>query len=234
MESPRQYDTSSAKSYDVFFRSPRATFNEVTISSRLTQKVVRFATDNLTIPAFLVGADFLAAKTRIIRSRNLCIDVCKVVGALETSLMEDSRYLDGEFVLGRGMGSGSDLPINLYLHGGAHSFMSPKSHRVITSRLSSECRALVYALDYRLSPESIYPDVLVAYFALANGENAYGSSIDGYTRTPGRRVFIAGDRYVFSHTNYQFRRLSFSPTITTSSRPRISPTVWSSFDISIP
>jgi acetyl esterase/lipase len=156
----------------------------------------------LTIPAFLVGADITAAKTRIIRSRNLCIDVCKVVGALETSLMEDSRHLDGEFVLGRGMGSGSDLPIILYLHGGAHSFMSPKSHRVITSRLSSECRALVYALDYRLSPESIFPsaleDVLAAYLALANGENEYRSSIDGYTHTLGRRVFIAGDRYVSS------------------------------------
>jgi hypothetical protein len=28
---------------------------------------------------------------------------------------------------------------------------------------------------------------------LATRENAYGSSIDGYTHTPGRRIFIAGD-----------------------------------------
>jgi acetyl esterase/lipase len=87
----------------------------------------------LTIPAFLVGADFLAAKTRIIRSRNLCIDVCKVIGALESCPVENTRYLDGEFVIGQGMGSGSDLPIILYLHGGAHSFMSPTSSDNLSS-----------------------------------------------------------------------------------------------------
>lgn len=75
--------------------------------------------------------------------------------------------------------------------------MSPRSHRVITSRLSYECDALVYALDYRLAPESIFPsaieDALAAYLALT-GDSSYESSIDGYVHSPGRRVFIAGDR----------------------------------------
>jgi acetyl esterase/lipase len=129
----------------------------------------------------------------------MCEVVCKIVGVLEPSLGENTRHLDGEFVLGKGIASGSDLPIILYLHGGAHSFMSPKSHRVITARLSSECRALVYALDYRLSPESIFPsaleDALASFLSLSSGKNSYESSIDGFTHSHGRRVFIAGDRY---------------------------------------
>jgi acetyl esterase/lipase len=161
----------------------------------------QYSPDNLALPAFLVGADISDAKTRIIQSRELSNDVCKIVGT-QPCFVEDTRYLDGEFVLGSGMTSGVDMPLILYLHGGANSALSSKSHRAITSRLSSECRALVYALDYRLSPESIFPsaleDVLAAYLALANGEYAYGSSINGYTHTPGRRIFIAGDRYVSS------------------------------------
>ncbi len=76
--------------------------------------------------------------------------------------------------------------------------MSPRSHRAITSRLSSECDAIVYALDYRLSPESIFPsaieDALAACLALT-GDSSYDSSIEDYVHSPGRRVFVAGDRF---------------------------------------
>lgn len=41
----------------------------------------------------------------------------------------------------------------LYVHGGAYRVGSPKSHRLITSRLSQVSNAAVLAVDYRLMPE---------------------------------------------------------------------------------
>lgn len=42
----------------------------------------------------------------------------------------------------------------LYIHGGAYMMGSPKSHRLITSRLSEIANAAVLAIDYRLMPEN--------------------------------------------------------------------------------
>jgi hypothetical protein len=81
-------------------------------------KVVRFATDNLTIPAFIVEASITAANTTIALSEQLCSDICNVVGALKPSIVHKSRILEGEFVLGNGMALRSNMPIILYLHGG--------------------------------------------------------------------------------------------------------------------
>ncbi|KAI9101106.1 alpha/beta hydrolase fold-domain-containing protein [Phlyctochytrium arcticum] len=65
-------------------------------------------------------------------------------------------------------------PVILYLHGGAHIFLSPKSHRGLTSRLSQACRAKVLAVDYRLVPEHAFPsaveDAVAAYCALIGYE----------------------------------------------------------------
>lgn len=44
-----------------------------------------------------------------------------------------------------------------YLHGGSYVQGSPRTHRVITSRLSAASRARVLALDYRLAPEHPFP-----------------------------------------------------------------------------
>jgi len=41
----------------------------------------------------------------------------------------------------------------LYIHGGAYMVGSPKSHRLITSRLSEVSNSAVLAVDYRLMPE---------------------------------------------------------------------------------
>lgn len=41
----------------------------------------------------------------------------------------------------------------LYIHGGAYVMGSPKSHRLITSRLSRIANAAVLVIDYRLMPE---------------------------------------------------------------------------------
>ena len=45
----------------------------------------------------------------------------------------------------------------LYLHGGGYVSCSPRSHRAITASLARMLKRSVFALDYRLAPESPFP-----------------------------------------------------------------------------
>jgi acetyl esterase/lipase len=73
----------------------------------------------------------------------------------------------------------------LYLHGGAYSVGSAATHRAITSHLAKAAHASVFAINYRLAPEHIFPaatdDALEAYRWLLD---------NGYS---GNNIFIAGD-----------------------------------------
>lgn len=60
--------------------------------------------------------------------------------------------LTGEWVQAPGTSSSRRM---LYIHGGAFTLGSPRSHRGLTSRLSKLADAAVFAVDYRLMPE--YP-----------------------------------------------------------------------------
>jgi len=73
----------------------------------------------------------------------------------------------------------------LYLHGGAYVFCSPRTHRVLTSRLTLDTGLPVLAPKYRLAPEHPFPaaldDALAAYhWLLALG-------------IPASRIVVAGD-----------------------------------------
>jgi monoterpene epsilon-lactone hydrolase len=79
----------------------------------------------------------------------------------------------------------ADLSCILYFHGGGYIAMSPRTHRVITSRLAIWSRARCFALEYRLAPEHPFPaaldDALQAWRALiAEG-------------IPSSRLVMAGD-----------------------------------------
>jgi acetyl esterase/lipase len=58
----------------------------------------------------------------------------------------------------------------LYLHGGAYYMFSAATHRTITIPLSKYTDARVFALDYRLAPETRFPgqlhDAVLAYLRL--------------------------------------------------------------------
>lgn len=73
----------------------------------------------------------------------------------------------------------------LYLHGGGYFAMSPKTHRVITSRLAVWSNSRLFALDYRLAPEHPFPaaldDAVAAFRALIA------------TGTPAAEIVVAGD-----------------------------------------
>ena len=98
----------------------------------------------------------------------------------------DIDGVPGEWVLAEGADSDRRL---LYLHGGAFTMGSPRSHRIITSKLSSISGSAVLAVDYRLMPEHRRLDGLadcqIAYrWILENGPN--GSTLLN-------TLFVAGD-----------------------------------------
>jgi monoterpene epsilon-lactone hydrolase len=72
----------------------------------------------------------------------------------------------------------------LYLHGGGYFFGSPQTHRQLTCGIAKQARAQVWALDYRLAPESPFPaaleDAVAAFRFLAQA-------------CPGKRILLAGD-----------------------------------------
>jgi acetyl esterase len=57
--------------------------------------------------------------------------------------------------------SSGALPIVVYFHGGSWMLGSPESHDLPVARLCAEANVAVLSLDYRLSPESAFPDALM-------------------------------------------------------------------------
>lgn len=146
--------------------------------------LVRFATQ-FKLPDFLFDATFAQDRIQIQNSPKIAAGVREAfsIGQLHFEpRQENIRSLTGEWVNNRA--NEADGHIILYLHGGyaqltsAHIFLSPNSHRVITSRLSESCNAPVFALDYRLAPENPFPaaieDALAAYLALIQPEGLIG------------------------------------------------------------
>ena len=58
----------------------------------------------------------------------------------------------------------------LYLHGGGFFICNRKTHRMLTWRVSKFCKARLLVIDYRLSPEAVFPlalhDALSSYIYL--------------------------------------------------------------------
>ncbi len=85
--------------------------------------------------------------------------------------------LDAEWVTGPQSDPGHRL---LYVHGGAFTIGSPKSHRAITTRLALQAGVSVLSIDYRLMPEhsrlACIEDVQAAWRWLAvNGPEGEGA-----------------------------------------------------------
>lgn len=98
----------------------------------------------------------------------------------------DAGGVPAEWVLAPGADPDRRL---LYIHGGAFTLGSPKSHRAITSKLSKIAGASVLAIDYRLMPEHRRLDSLtdcrIAYrWILDHGPQG---------RAPVRSLFVSGD-----------------------------------------
>ncbi|KAG8887375.1 hypothetical protein FRB98_009733 [Tulasnella sp. 332] len=129
----------------------------------------------------------------------------KLPGILaEFDALEDgTRELTGEWVVGHGlwtkmqyewnnshdgnrMGARRKERVMLYLHGGAYYVMSAATHRPITIRLSKLCGVRVFAVNYRLAPETRFPgpmhDAVSSYFRLIDD-----------LKIPSENIIVAGD-----------------------------------------
>ncbi|HTN34204.1 MAG TPA: alpha/beta hydrolase [Marinobacter sp.] len=111
-------------------------------------------------------------------------------------LRSEIRHCDnpnGEWVIAPGADVGRRV---LYIHGGAWSAGSPRSHRAITDRLSHAANAAVFAVDYRLMPEHRFMD------GVRDCRKAYTWLTDNGPDGPGEATFmlVAGDSAGGSHT----------------------------------
>ncbi|RQW76921.1 MAG: steryl acetyl hydrolase, partial [Methylococcus sp.] len=77
----------------------------------------------------------------------------------------------------------------LYIHGGAWTMGSPKSHRRLTAKFSDVANAAVLAIDYRLMPEN--PRIA----GIEDCRNAYRWMLENGPdgAAPASAVFVAGD-----------------------------------------
>jgi acetyl esterase/lipase len=98
----------------------------------------------------------------------------------------DVDGIPGEWLLAAGADPDRRL---LYLHGGAFTMGSRRSHRGITSTLSRLAGAAVLAIDYRLMPEHGRLD------CLADCQRAYRWILDNGPQgpAPAKALFVAGD-----------------------------------------
>ncbi|WFD00432.1 hypothetical protein MYAM1_003181 [Malassezia yamatoensis] len=103
--------------------------------------------------------------------------------AEEDAKENGKRELTGEWLVGRqtwrklqvdwqsGKRSGKERVI-LYIHGGAYYVMSAITHRPLTIALSKYCECRVFCINYRLSPDSVFPaalaDSVAAWFRLTD------------------------------------------------------------------
>jgi epsilon-lactone hydrolase len=103
-----------------------------------------------------------------------------------TFLPVDAGGVRAEWVLAPGADAARRV---LYIHGGAFTMGSPKSHRRLTSKFSELTGGAVLAIDYRLMPEHSrmagVEDCRSAYrWLLENGPQGRG---------PAAKVWVAGD-----------------------------------------
>ncbi|KIY66624.1 alpha/beta-hydrolase [Cylindrobasidium torrendii FP15055 ss-10] len=115
---------------------------------------------------------------------------------------DGTRELSGEWIVGKktwqrlqsewkACQSGQSVPkqterVILYIHGGAYYVGSAAEKRVISVPLAQYTDARVFALDYRLAPETTFPgplhDAVCAYFRLVDD-----------LHIPSSNIFISGD-----------------------------------------
>jgi acetyl esterase/lipase len=98
----------------------------------------------------------------------------------------DANGVDAEWVVAPDASHHRRL---LYIHGGAFTVGSPRSHRMITAALSKACGIAVLAIDYRLMPEHRRKS------GIADCQNAYRFILENAPSGKGavREVYVAGD-----------------------------------------
>ncbi|GAA5888703.1 hypothetical protein JCM5296_000072 [Sporobolomyces johnsonii] len=116
------------------------------------------------------------------------------------------RTLKAEWVTHDSLVSGEQPPsdrVVLYLHGGAYSRMSPQTHRPLCIGMSGALGCRVFSVDYRLSPEVVFPaallDALSAVFYLTEELHIPSSNIIVSGDSAGGNLALALMLYLRDH-----------------------------------
>jgi acetyl esterase/lipase len=120
-----------------------------------------------------------------VAERRAAMNAFGEMGALPAGCFHEPATLGGvkcERVVPQGAVAGRML---LYLHGGAYTAGSPRSHRPLAARLGDAARTVAVAVDYRLGPEHRFPA------AVEDATAVYRALLDGGTE-PGQLV-VVGD-----------------------------------------
>ncbi|MCK7627388.1 alpha/beta hydrolase [Streptomyces sp. RS10V-4] len=81
-----------------------------------------------------------------------------------------------------------ELPVILYLHGGAFVYGSPEAEEEHALRYAGEAEAVVVSVDYRLAPEHPYPAAADDAYAALTWLAAHAAEVGGDPR----RIAVAG------------------------------------------
>jgi acetyl esterase/lipase len=105
-----------------------------------------------------------------VAERRAAMDAVGEMGALPTGCFHEPVTLGAvkcERVVPQGALAGRAI---LYLHGGAYTAGSPRSHRPLVARIAEAARCVAVAADYRLGPEHRFPaaveDAVAVYRAM--------------------------------------------------------------------
>lgn len=104
------------------------------------------------------------------------------------SVLPDGRRVIGEWVCGPHISTGTGR-VNgaiYYVHGSGYTMCSPRTHRRLTSWMSSLTGLPVFCVDYRLAPRHRFP-------AAADDVRAAWDWLPHATGLPPERIAIAGD-----------------------------------------
>lgn len=104
---------------------------------------------------------------------------------LVNSVLPEGRRVVGEWVYGRQTPTAPGAAI-YYVHGSGYTMCSPRTHRRLTSWLSSLTGLPVFCVDYRLAPRHRFP-------AAADDVRAAWDWLPAATGLPPERIAIAGD-----------------------------------------
>ncbi|KAF8346984.1 Alpha/Beta hydrolase protein [Amanita rubescens] len=102
------------------------------------------------------------------------------------ALESGTRELSGEWILPIRASAKRKERVILYIHGGAYYLSSAAAQRLISIPLAKHTDSRVFAIDYRLAPETVFPgplhDVVSAYFRLIDD-----------LHIPPENIIISGD-----------------------------------------
>lgn len=117
--------------------------------------------------------------------RRAAMDAVGEMGGLPGGCYHEPATLGGvrcERVVPQGAFPGRAI---LYLHGGAYTAGSPRSHRPMVARIAEAARSIAVAADYRKGPEHRFPA------AVEDATAVYRAMLDGGLDP--RRLVVAGD-----------------------------------------